>query len=342
MAQAAAHGLRPFSMTGDNVNGLAIAAKRRPFFAWLQQQAFDVVMLAETHSISQQQFQRWVRQGAGQGRPWQGFSYSHSKPRVPGERVTAGVAVLLSSRIVKPDTEPVVEYTDGAGRVLRVAWTTPWGQQMAAVAVYAPVDHTERAAWFEGPLQEALESGALGSSMMVGGDFNCAMQEVDVQPAAGMRPRQSSRMVGAVQLQQVTSRSGLVDAWRHHNPHARQPTHYSYNPSTASGNGGGSRQGGGGQAAAHAATSAGRIDYVFLSADLVDAGWLQKATQHRRYPADHRPVVVKLQPPNMPLLGQSRWRFPNAAMADPVFVTALQDSLDAAIQQQQQQRVGGG
>jgi exonuclease III len=241
MAQAAAHGLRPFSIIGDNVNGLAAADKRRPFFAWLQQQGYDVVMLAETHCLSQKQFQRWVRQGAGPGRPWQGFSYSHSKPRAAGERVTAGVAVLLSARVVKPDTEPVIEYTDGEGRVLRVAWVTPWGQQMAAVAVYAPADHTERAAWFEGTYQDALEAGALGSSLAAGGDFNCCLSEADVQPVAGTQARHSRRMVGAVQLQQVNQREGLVDAWRRHNPHARQPTHYSYNPTTVSGSSGSSR-----------------------------------------------------------------------------------------------------
>jgi hypothetical protein len=88
--------------------------------------------------------------------------------------------VLLSQNIVKHDTEPVVEYIDGDGRLLRVAWTTPWGQQLAAVAVYAPDDHTARPAWFEGPYQEALEAGALGSGLIVGGDFNCCVQEADV------------------------------------------------------------------------------------------------------------------------------------------------------------------
>ena len=337
MPQDGAHGLRPFSVAADNVNGLAAAEKRRPFFAWMQQQAYDVVLLAETHSSSDQQMQQWAQQGAGQGRPWQGFCYAHSKPRADGGRVTAGVAVLLSQNIVKQDTEPVVEYRDGEGRLLRVAWTTPWGQQLAAVAVYAPDDHTARPAWFEGPYQEALEAGALGSSLIVGGDFNCCVQEADVQPVVGTRPRQSCRMVGAVQLQRVNTRSCLVDAWRHHNPHARQPTHYSFNPSAANNSSQGSRQTSGGHAAAHAATSAGRIDYVLLSEDLVEAGWLQKAMQHRRYPADHRPVVAKLQPPGMPHLGQRRWCFPNSALGQEPFVTELRQSLKAAVEQQGQQ-----
>ena len=233
MPPAGAHGLRPFCVAAVNVNGLAAAAKRRLFFAWLQQQAPDVVLLAETHSRSDQQMQQWAQQGAGQGRPWQGYCYAHSKPLEAGVQASAGVAVLLSQKLVKQDTEPVIEFADGQGRLLRVAWTTPWGQQMAAVAVYAPDDHTARPAWFQGPYQEALEEGALGSSLIVGGDFNCALQEIDVQPVAGTRARHSRRMVGAAQLQRVTVRTGLVDAWRHHNPHTRQPTHYSYHGSAA-------------------------------------------------------------------------------------------------------------
>jgi hypothetical protein len=167
------------------------------------------------------------------------------------------------------------------------------------------------------------------------------MQEQDVQPVAGTLARQSSRMVGSAQMQQVTARSGLVDAWRHHNPRARQATHYSFNPSSNADNSSsssqGSRQPGVGQPAAHAATSAGRIDYVFLSEVMVDGGWMQKATQHRRYPSDHRPVIVKLQPPNMPLLGKRRWCFPNSVLTNAGFVSHLQESLTAAVQQQQQQ-----
>jgi exonuclease III len=349
MPHAGAHGLRPFSVIADNVDGLAKAAKRKPFFAWMQQQGYDVVLLSETHTISAQQMQRWARQGAGPGRPWRGFCYSHSKPRAEGERAGAGVAVLLTHGIVKEGTEPEVEYRDGSGRVLRVAWTTPWEKRVAAVAVYAPADQEQRPAWFDGTYQEGLDAGALGSSLIVGGDFNCALSEEDVQPVAGTLPRHSRRMVGAAQLQRVNQREGLVDAWRYRNPHARQPTHYSFNHNTAgdgapaaAARGASSSGEAGGQAhnapaAVHLATSAGRIDYVFLSADLVNGGWVQSATQHRRYPADHRPVVVKLQPPQMPLLGQRGWRYPNSALGDPAFVAEVQDSLKAAVEQQQQQ-----
>ncbi len=291
--------------------------------------------------------QRWATQGAGPGRPWQGFCYSHSKPRPEGQHAGAGVAVLLAAGIVKQGTEPVVEFRDGTGRMLRVSWTTPWGQQVAAVAAYAPAEGDQRPVWFDTTYQSGLAAGALGSSLIVGGDFNCTLSEEDVQPVAGTLPRHSSRMKGAAQLRRVNQREGLVDAWRHKNPRAHQPTHYSFNPTARDGaaevsRGAGSSSGDSSQphtapAPVHLATSAGRIDYVFLSADLVEGGWVHSATQQPRYPGDHRPVVVKLQPPRMPLLGQRGWRFPNSALGDPEFVSELHDSIKAAIEQQQQQ-----
>ena len=128
--------MRSFSIVADNVNGLADPATCRAFFAWLQQQGADVVTLSETHSRSDQQTKRWVQQGAGPGLPWRGHAFWHHKPCAQRERATAGVGVLLSDRIVMTDTEPEVEYVDGQGRVLRVVWTTPWGQQLAAIVVY--------------------------------------------------------------------------------------------------------------------------------------------------------------------------------------------------------------
>jgi hypothetical protein len=106
MMPAAAHGMRPFKVIAVNVNGLAAPDKRKPFFAWLQQQGCDIALLSETHSRSDQQVKQWVQKGAGQGRPWQGPAFFHHKPAAEGERATAGVAVLLSQWVLLQDSEP--------------------------------------------------------------------------------------------------------------------------------------------------------------------------------------------------------------------------------------------
>jgi hypothetical protein len=84
-------------------------------------------------------------------------------------------------------------------------------------------------------------------------------------------------------------------------PHLPQPTHYTQHAGNTN-NTGQQVQGD---------VSGGRIDYIFLSDDLIDAGWLQRTLQHRAFPSDHRPVLANLQPPGAPEAGKGRWRFPN-------------------------------
>jgi exonuclease III len=54
---------QPFKVVAVNVNGLAADAKRRNFFAWLQQQRYAIVLLSETHTTSNLQGQQWVQEG---------------------------------------------------------------------------------------------------------------------------------------------------------------------------------------------------------------------------------------------------------------------------------------
>jgi hypothetical protein len=76
--------------------------------------------------------------------------------------------------------------------------------------------------------------------------------------------------------------------------------------------------------------SGGRLDYVFLSEDIINGGWLKTAHQHRRYPSDHRPVIVKLQPPDAPEPGPKRWRFPNHLLGLESATEQLKSSLQQA------------
>ena len=353
MQHGGAHALRPFRAISVNVNGLANPGKRRGFFAWLQQQRCDVGLIVETHCRSSQVAQQWVKEGAGPGRPWQGHAFFAHKACRPADRVASGVAVLLSPRIVAVDAEPIVAYSDSTdGRLLRVEWTAPWGQRMAAVAVYAPAEAAQRPDFFDGCYTAALDAGTVGASLIVGGDFNCAMSVADVQAVAGRSPAASSRMVGAPELRLINDGMGLVDAWRAQHPLQCQPTHYSFGqpPATSAGDHGsapdlGSRASSGRAGAssgrrpapASQASSAGRIDYVFLSPDLVQGGWQYTCSHGLRTPADHRPVCVTLQPPAMPVPGPRRWRFPNHMLSNAAFTTALQHSIQQALAQQQQQ-----
>ena len=92
---------------------------------------------------------------------------------------------------------------------------------------------------------------------------------------------------------------------------------------------------------ASAALQGGRLDYIFVHEDLVEGGWLQAAEQHPRYPSDHRPVSIKLRPPNQPLQGHRRFVFPNHLLGNRQYVQDMKSTINRTIQQWQQQHPTG-
>ena len=278
----------PFKVMAVNVNGLATRSKRRMFFASLQKQRQAVVLLSETHCTTEQQGLDWVQEGAGPGRPWQGAAF-FAPQADQGGRAAGGVGVLIAQHLIDASEDPVVEYAPTSGRVLKVSWLTPWGQRLAAVAIYAPCTPHQRAAFFTGEYLQAITSGTQ-QQQIVGGDFNCVMRQEDILSASPSQAASSSRLVGGRELQVANFLGDLQDAWLARDPNrSPQPTHYIRQPNNF---------------------SAGRIDYVFLPQDMIDQGWMLDAQQHRSFPSDHRPVVVRLQPPGAPKPGKKRWRFP--------------------------------
>jgi exonuclease III len=130
------------------------------------------------------------------------------------------------------------------------------------------------------------------------------MRTGDILQPVQQQQGRSCRLVGGQDLRTVNFLAGLQDAWLQTHPGVVQPTHYTQHGSSSSNSDSTGDQ-------LPARVSGGRLDYVFLSEDIVNGGWLKAACQHRRYPSDHRPVIVKLQPPDAPDPGPRRWRFPN-------------------------------
>ena len=340
MAQQGAHALRPFRVVAVNVNGLADASKRRTFFAWVHDQKCDVVLLSETHCKSPDQGQQWVQEGTGR-RAWRGQAFfACANGHQQRQRPTSGVAVLLSQRIVAAEAEAEIEYADNeGGRLLRVRWQAPWGQHLAAMAVYAPAVAACRPSFYATEYMRALDAGMGGARLIVGGDFNCALTAADVMAAPGTNPLASSRMVGGQDLQLVNSTADLVDVWRKLYPHRQQPTHYSFSGGRSAAASSQQPQHGQQQPAPTAhAVSGGRLDYIFLPADMLADGWVQSCRQLERWPSDHRPVVVSLQPPTMPLPGQRRWQLPAHLLGNAAFVEAVGQGLREVRTGQMQQQ----
>jgi hypothetical protein len=116
----------------------------------------------------------------------------------------------------------------------------------------------------------------------------------------------------------VCQAAALQDAWRTLHPTQRDYTHHT--------------------AGQHA--SAGRIDAVWASQDLFDAGWVTKVQHLHDAPiGDHAAVLLELQQPDTPPLGPGRWIFPNDLLG---LETALADLKAAIVQYKHSWQPQGG
>ena len=299
LAQALA--AQPSKLLAVNVNGLAGKDKRRAFFKHVLTAGWDVVVLSETHCGGPEVAAKWLRDGAGPGKPWLGQAFwSH------GTSASRGVAVLLRHGF---PAKAKVEFADDDGRLLRVGWECgPQGRPVSVVAVYAPADgQASRSAFFapDGPLQQAMAAGTgAGADLFVGGDFNCrlpvgeglAAQPVDVQ-----------------RLQSLVAAAGLSDAWAA----AKGSAGYSQEEAwtfLARGSG---------------RTSSSRLDYWFVSSQRVAEGWVGRCG-HRwdaAAPGDHAAVALDWRCPDATPRGKCRWSFPSFLLRDEGFVSSSKDAL---------------
>lgn len=314
--------LTPAKLLAVNVNGLAGNDKRRAFLQFATAAAWDVLVLTETHCGGAEVATRWLREGAGPGKPWLGRAFwSH------GTSQSCGVAVLLRHGFA-PDAR--IEYVDQQGRLLRVGWGRGSGQRPVSVlAVYAPADGpASREAFFApgGPLSMALGSGAGATAdVFMGGDFNCSLPLPAGVPGGGGPEGPAVR--GDVQrLQSLLAAAGLADVWA-----AGLAAHPSGQQRTARGD----------AATFIRRTSAGargsRLDYWFAPHALVAAGWAAQCA-HRwdaAAPSDHAAVHLEWRCPAAAPRGVGSWRFPSCLLHEPAFVAGTTAALQQFVQQWQ-------
>jgi exonuclease III len=188
---ASSGGQRPqLGLLTFNVGGLAsVKDKRVTMFNSLNGDRAAIILLQETHSRSDAETARWVREGAAPGQPWAGLHFwSHYVPPA-GEFAKRGVGILV--RHGAPVSDVRVGYTDSSGRLLRLDFEYA-GEQASVLNVYAPSVAADRAAFFRGPFYAALPDPAQRPLVIVGGDFNCIMDARDMVGGAAS----SNRFVG--------------------------------------------------------------------------------------------------------------------------------------------------
>ena len=107
---------RALRLLSLNVNGMQSAHKRLTLFSELLLNAWDVIVLQETHHDNEAEGLAWAREGAGVGKPWLGDTFWSSCSHNPR---SGGVAVLFRDGAAVSDIQSVCE---APGRALVVSF----------------------------------------------------------------------------------------------------------------------------------------------------------------------------------------------------------------------------
>lgn len=291
-----ATGAPSLTLLSLNVNGLGNKTKRLTLFHTLMEGGWDVILLQETHHKDEEQGLRWAREGAGEGRPWPGTSFW-----VHGTTASRGVAVLLKDTLdlggkmmdrvdVGLAHISLADLHEPEGRVLRVDFS--WGDLFfSAISVYAPAQSEHRKDFF---LRQLMPLIPQQRHLLVGGDFNCVKDDLDVTQNA-----KGSRRVGYTGgLEVVEHAFGLNDVWREQHPSHSQITHVC--PSSHTG---------------------ARLDRWLTSTDV-----LMHTTSSdiiEGLPGDHLGISMRMVSPQGMHQGPRQWAFPTYLADDEAYCADL-------------------
>lgn len=264
-----------------NVQGLS-TAKLQALLTWAWEERYDVVMLQECwHGAEAANPMAWFQQQQGCAPIWGGRWFA-----TPGSAHQAGCMILFRPNSLLTDVQEVQLPETAQGRVLRVD-AQLLQQPVSLLCVYAPADPTARRAFFAGVLPTCLPDPG-SRLLLLGGDWNCVLQQRDVVHHREQGGDLGIRGQGAVQLQASMHAHDLADAWRALHAAASDITHF-HTAGTGQGSGA-------------------RLDRWLLSSSM--SSWVQQANilPTRPVHTDHLPVDLLVQPPGSPIMRKPPWR----------------------------------
>ena len=178
-----------------NVRGMNKTTKRLQLFRWLHQQNSDVIFLQETYSSSQT-IKLWEAEWGGK------IVESH------GSNHSRGVMILFKPKI-NVSIEKIVR--DENGRyVLSEVYLDD--EKFVFVNIYAPNDQTQQIHFLRDLSHSVLNSYA-NETLVLGGDFNCALTELDKR---GGRSIELKKLV-IEEINNLIIAHDLIDTWRANN-----------------------------------------------------------------------------------------------------------------------------
>lgn len=249
-----------------NVNGLR-AVMKKDFAKTIEDLDPDILLLQETKLQEDQRTEEMIRL----------LSYSSFWSYSTVKKGYSGVAAFTKEEPATVKTQFSVPQFDGEGRVIELDYGDfilfniyfPNGQMSDERLAYK----LEFYDWFIDYAEKLRQNGR---SLIITGDFNTAHNEIDLK-----NPGPNSKRSGFLRVERdVLDRMvalGYVDTFRHFYPEEVKYSWWSYRFNARKNNAGW------------------RIDYFFVTRDLIDNGIVKDATIHNDvFGSDHCPVGLKI------------------------------------------------
>ena len=204
-----------------------------------------------------------------------------------------GQIILINKRLKDAEIKVLYQST----RILAIHLTID-GVSYYIINVYGPAAHNERAN-FINELYSLQEKYLDGNTIMCG-DFNMVYNnDLDIIAGHPHNERECKNFLTWIES------NNLCDVWRQRHPGERDFTWSRPNPFTAR-----------------------RLDYIFCSEELKNC--IVKSTHEAIYASDHKAVTVTLET-GLFRRGPSYWKFNNALIKDPEFVSTLNQYIEDSL-----------
>lgn len=288
-----------FSILTLNTNGIRLAPKRRALFTRLRNMNFDIMMLQETHSTSNDE-KIWLTEWGSGGIFCHGLSNSR------------GVGILFN-RGTDFKVKKIIK--DDEGRFLIIQFVCNFNNQenelsrnnetLTLVNIYAPTgNEPANQSSLLTRVQNHLSELEI-QTLIMGGDFNVQM-DIDPPKAGSNSSGKTTARDGYLnQIKDILDDYNLVDVWKNKNPMSKKGTFHRNNYSS-------------------------RLDYIFAPAFIIPS--VQSITIHPEPLSDHCIVSMEAKI-RTNSRGPGFWRFDNTLLADDDFVKGMKDTITLALQE---------
>ncbi len=250
-----------------NVNGLR-AVMKKDFVNIVKGMDTDILALQETKLQEDQRTEEMLNL-AGYENYW---SYSTVK------KGYSGVAIYARQKPEKVNTKLGIPKFDDEGRMVELTF-----KDFVLFNIYFPNGQKDderlqyKLDFYEHLFEYTRQYKERGMPVVITGDYNTAHNEIDLK-----RPKENSKTSGFLRIErdwldQIVD-DGYVDTFRHLHPDTVKYSWWSYRFNARKNNTGW------------------RIDYFFVTRDIIDKGWLTEAfIDNEIFGSDHCPVGIELE-----------------------------------------------